>query len=119
MEAETAEVSEKADIGAKVLTQKGFKAAKLELGRHASVEGPIVGKDVEIGPHSRVEDVWADKLQIERGVRVRNIYATKVTAERGLRVDGEILYVDRADLDEHSKLAQEPRRVTQLPPPPL
>src|SRR6266571_3315146 len=107
------------EVGGDLKTVKGAKADKVELGHNSRTSGPIVAREVSIGHGGRVEDVFADTLEMEHGSRARNLYFRQGTLESGVYVEGEVQYTGSIEASSDVRFAIPPSKVTELPKQPL
>lgn len=112
------DAAELAEVGGHVETRRGFQALHLILSRDTRATGPLVAGRLEVGPHARIEDAWAQEAHLEHDARVRNLYADRLELDRDVRCEGDILYLADARVDPTARCAHPPRKVTQLPPAP-
>lgn len=110
--------SDHVEAGASVETEKGVRS-KVFLVGSGSVVGPIVADFVDIGKDVEVEDIYADRLDMDPGSSANSIYAREAKLGSGCRVTGELLYTGRLKLGESVKLQSQPNKVNKLPQPPL
>src|SRR6266567_381448 len=107
------------EVGGDLKTVKGARADKVELGHNSRTSGPIIAREVSIGYGGRVEDVYADTLEMEHGSRARNLYFRQGTLESGVYVEGEVQYTESIEASSDVRFAKPPGKVTELPKPPL
>ncbi len=101
-----------------LITDSGAKAELIEIVRKGRAKGPIMGGSVVIGDMARVQDIFAEDVQLRRGCRARNIYATRICVEPRVRISGEVKYSDMIDTEDYGGFAHEPEKVRKLPGPP-
>jgi predicted acyltransferase (DUF342 family) len=119
IEAEIIVAEDKVEVGGRLRTAKGTKAKTIQLGQRSEVLGVLVGEDVRIGDNARVEDVYADTLEMGERVRARNVYAKDARFESRCRISGEVKYVDRIESEPDVEFAKPPLKTSDLPKPPL
>jgi predicted acyltransferase (DUF342 family) len=74
---------------------------------------------VKIGDNARVEDVYADTVEMGEGVRAGNVYAKNARFESRCRISGEVRYSDRIEAEPDVEFAKPPTKTNDLPKPPL
>lgn len=107
------------EAGGKVEAKRGSRARTFKIGNRGRVIGPVVAEDVKIGPNASAEDVYAGRLELGEDSSARNVYAREVHLKQGCRVTGELLYVERLEMEQNVKTYSEPRKVEKLPEPPI
>src|SRR6266480_2884383 len=107
------------EVGGDLKTIKGTKGDTVELGHGSRASGPIVAREVSVGHGGRVEDVYADTLEMEHGSRARNLYFREGVIEAGVNVEGEVLYTDTIEASPDVRFAKPSAKVNELPKPPL
>src|SRR5438132_1261464 len=110
---------EEGGVGGDLKTIKGTKGDTVELGHGSRASGPIIAREVSVGHGGRVEDVYADTLEMEQGSRARNLYFREGVIEAGVHVEGEVLYTDTIEASPDVKFAKPASKVNDLPKPPL
>ncbi len=105
------------EVGGKVETRRGSKSKTFKIGRNGRVIGLVVAEDVKIGHGASVEDVYAGRLELGAHSSARNVYAREAYLKQGCRVAGELLYVEKLEL-EHAVQVNS-RKVETLPEPPI
>src|SRR5207247_9496333 len=81
--------------------------------------GPIVARIVSVGHGGKVEDVYADKLELEHGSRAGNLYFREGEIEAVVHIEREVLYTDRIASSPDVSFAKQPSIINELPQPPL
>jgi cytoskeletal protein CcmA (bactofilin family) len=119
MEADQIIAQKSIEVGGDLKTIKGAKGDTVELGRGSRASGPIVARAVRIGHGGQVEDVYADKLELEHGSRARNLYFREGVIEADVTVEGEVLYTDIIKVSGNVRFARPGSKVSELPKPPL
>jgi len=119
MEADQIVARKSIEVGGDLKTVKGAKGDSVELGHGSRTMGPIVARIVSVGHGGKVEDVYADKLELEHGSRAGNLYFREGEIEAGVHIEGEVLYTDRIESSPDVRFAKQPSRVNELPKPPL
>src|SRR5438132_770731 len=119
MEADQIIAQKSIEVGGDLKTIKGTKGDTVELGHGSRASGPIVAREVSVGHGGRVEDVYADTLEMEQGSRARNLYFREGVIEAGVHVEGEVLYTDTIEASPDVKFAKPASKVNDLPKPPL
>jgi len=107
-----------AEIGGRVATQEGLKAARVVLQRKSRASGPVVGDSVELEDRARADDVYGQTVDLGEKSEVRRVFAARLRVRSGATVD-EAVYTESADIDPGARLRAPPRRVDALPPFPL
>ena len=107
------------EVGGDLKTIKGTRGDIVELGYGSRASGPIVARKVSVGHGGKVEDVYADTLEMEHGSRARNLYFREGVIEAGVQVEGEVLYTDNIEASPDVKFARPASKVKDLPKPPL
>jgi predicted acyltransferase (DUF342 family) len=79
----------------------------------------LVGGRVKIGDNARVEDVYADTVEMGERVRAGNVYAKDARFESHCRISGEVRYSDRIEAEPDVEFAKPPVKTDDLPKPPL
>ena len=74
---------------------------------------------MKIGDNARVEDVYADTLEMGERARAGNIYAKNVRLDSRCRISGEVKYSDRIETEPDVEFAKPPMKTDDLPKPPL
>ena len=74
---------------------------------------------MKIGDSARVEDVYADTVEMGERVRAGNVYAKDVRLESRCRISGEVKYSDRIEAESDVEFAKPPMKTDELPKPPL
>ena len=100
-------------------TTKGTRAKTIELGHRSEAIGVLVGGRVRIGDNARVEDVYADTLEMGERARAGNVYAKDVRLESRCRISGEVRYTGRIETESDVEFAKPPTKTDELPKPPL
>lgn len=111
--------ADRVGVGGKVETRRGSRVKTFEIGRKGEVVGPIVAESVRIGRGASVEDIYANWLELGEDSSARNVYAREAYLKEGCRITGELLYVDKLELEKNVKTYSEPRKVEKLPEPPI
>ena len=119
MEADLIIARKSVEVGGDLKTIKGTKGDTVELGHGSRASGPIVAREVSVGHGGRVEDVYADTLEMEHGSRARNLYFREGVIEAGVHVEGEVLYTDTIEASPDVKFAKPASKVSYLPKAPL
>src|SRR2546422_395477 len=119
IEADLIEAEDEVEVGGRLRTTKGTKAKTIELGHRSEAIGVLVGGRVKIGDNARVEDVYADTLEMGERARAGNIYAKDVRLESRCRISGEVKYSDRIEAEPDVEFAKPPIKTDDLPKPPL
>src|SRR5213594_952515 len=119
MEADQIVARKSIEVGGDLKTVKGAKGDSVELGHGSRTMGPIVARIVSVGHGGKVEDVYADKLELEHGSRARNLYFRQGVIEAGVTVEGEVLYTDTIEVSGDVRFAKPASKVSELPKPPL
>src|SRR6266487_3944458 len=119
MEADLIIAQKSIEVGGDLKTIKGTKGDTVELGHGSRASGPIVAREVSVGHGGRVEDVYADTLEMEHGSRARNLYFREGVIEAGVNVEGEVLYTDTIEASPDVRFAKPSAKVNELPKPPL
>src|SRR5438309_1677299 len=119
MEADQIIAQKSIEVGGDLKTIKGTKGDTVELGHGSRASGPIVAREVSVGHGGRVEDVYADTLEMEHGSRARNLYFREGVIEAGVNVEGEVLYTDTIEASPDARFAKPSAKVNELPKPPL
>ncbi|NHV98853.1 MAG: hypothetical protein HA496_04305 [Thaumarchaeota archaeon] len=104
-------------VGGKVETRRGCRSKTFEIGRKGRVIGPVVAEYVKIGRDASVEDVYAGRLELLENSSARNVYAREAYLKHGCRVSGELLYVEKLELERLTQINS--RKVEKLPEPPV
>ena len=104
-------------VGGKVETRRGCRSKTFEIGRRGRVIGPVVAEYVKIGHGASVEDVYASRLELGENSSARNVYAGEAYLKQGCRVAGELLYVEKLELEHVAQVNS--RKVEKLPEPPI
>jgi hypothetical protein len=94
------------------------KSERIGVGRKSRVEGPLVGGQVTIQRDGRAEDVFGDRVELERGAEVRRIVANDVRLGRGTAAV-EVLYTRTFEADSSASVRTPAQKVASLPPFPL
>ena len=122
-----------AEVAGQLWTRLGLKAKEVGVGAGSRVNGPIVGESVEVGKGlvgggfwehmstshtlgrmTRVDDVHARDVRIERYSQAKKIYAETVRMQSGSMAD-EVSFTKEADISEGVHLEKSPRKVENLP----
>ena len=103
----------------KIITVKGAKADRIEIGRRGEASGPLVGREVVIQRGAYVEDVWGDRVVLLSGARARNIYAGFLEAEEGSDVTGSILFTGELHAERGCRFTAQPAKAEKLPDRPI
>jgi len=119
MEADQIIAQKTVEVGGDLKTIKGTRGDIVELGHGSQASGPIVARKVSVGHGGKVEDVYADTLEMEHGSRARNLYFREGVIEAGVQVEGEVLYTDNIEASPDVKFARPASKVKDLPKPPL
>jgi len=119
MEADQIIAQKSIEVGGDLKTIKGTKGDTVELGHGSRASGPIVARQVSVGHDGRVEDVYADKLEMEHGSRARNLYFREGVIEAGVHVEGEVLYTETIEASPDARFAKPASKVNDLPKAPL
>src|SRR6266699_2308153 len=119
MEADLIIAQKSIEVGGDLKTIKGTKGDTVELGHGSRASGPIVAREVRVGHGGRVEDVYADTLEMEHGSRARNLYFREGVIEAGVDVEGEVLYTDTIEASPDVRFAKPASKVSDLPKAPL
>jgi hypothetical protein len=107
------------EAGGRVKTSDGLRCRTFEIGRGGIVEGPIVAEEVNVSAGSRAEDIHGGKIIMEERARADNLYGEEIVLMSHCVVRGEVLYTDSIRIGDKVNLSQEPRKVAELPKPPL
>jgi len=107
------------EVGGKVKTERGLKAKVFGIGKGGRIIGPVVAEDLKIGPGANAEDVYAGRLELEENSSAHNVYAREAYLKHGCRVTGELLYVEKLEMEQKVKTYSEPQKVEKLPEPPI
>ncbi|HLY77143.1 MAG TPA: hypothetical protein VKT21_04600 [Thermoplasmata archaeon] len=118
LSAERVVVTDRVEVGDEIRTKSGVRTGSLRLGDRSTVRGPIVAREVTVGEHAEIEDVWAGSLRLRSRARARNVYGDDVEVASGVEIQGETQFV-RSLRGEGARFAQPPRQVSQLPAAPL
>jgi hypothetical protein len=119
MEADQIIAQKSIEVGGDLKTIKGAKGDTVELGHGSKASGPIVAREVRIGHGGQVEDVYADKLELEHGSRARNLYFREGVIEADVTLEGEVLYTNTIKVSGNARFAKPASKVSELPKPPL
>jgi len=119
MEARQIFAEKRIGVGGDLKTIKGAKGDTVELGHGSRAAGPIVAREVRVGHDGKVEDVYADKLELEHGSRARNLYFREGVIEAGVTVEGEVLYTETIKVSGDVRFAKPTSKVSELPKPTL
>jgi predicted acyltransferase (DUF342 family) len=119
IEADLIMAEDEVEVGGRLRTAKGTKAKTIQLGQRSEALGVLVGEHVKIGDNARVEDIYADTLDMGEKVRARNVYAKDARFESRCRISGEVKYVDRIESEPDVEFAKPPVKTDDLPKPPL
>ena len=119
MEADQIIAQKSIEVGGDLKTIKGATGDTVELGHGSRASGPIIAREVRIRHDGKVEDVYADKLELEHGSRARNLYFREGVIEAGVTVEGEVLYTDTIEVSGDVRFAKPASKVGDLPKPPL
>src|SRR5207249_11296312 len=106
MEADQIIAQKSVEVGGDLKTIKGTKGDTVELGHGSRASGPIVAREVSVGHGGRVEDVYADKLEMEHGSRAKNLYFREGVIAAGVNVEGEVLYIDTIERSEERRVGK-------------
>jgi predicted acyltransferase (DUF342 family) len=107
------------EVGGRLRTTKGTKAKTIQLGHRSEAIGVLVGGRVKIGDNARVEDVYADTVEMGERVRAGNIYAKALRLESHCRISGEVKYSDKLEAEPDVEFAKPPIKTEDLPKPTL
>ncbi|MGQ9691241.1 MAG: hypothetical protein ACUVQY_08290 [Thermoproteota archaeon] len=106
-------------VGGKVETRRGSRVKTFEIGKKGRVVGPVVAEDVKISAYASAEGIYANRLELGENSSARNVYAREAFLKRGCRVTGELLYVEKLEMEQNVETYSEPRKVEKLPEPPI
>jgi len=101
-----------------LITTRGGKAARIEVGKRGEVEGPLVGQVIIVKDRSRVEDIHGDDVQVRGGCRTGSIYGRRVRIEGGCDVDS-VQFTESLRADPSVRFRTAPQKTEKLPDPPL
>jgi len=107
------------EVGGKVETKRGSRAKTFEIGRRGRVVGPVVAGIVKISAYASAEDIYADWLELGENSSARNVYTREAYLKQGCRVTGELLYVEKLEMEQNVRTYLEPKKVEKLPEPPI
>jgi len=119
MEADLIIAQKSIEVGGDLKTIKGTKGDTVDLRHGSRASGSIVAREVSVGHGGRVEDVYADTLEMEQDSRARNLYFREGVIEAGVHVEGEVLYTDTIEASPDVKFAKPASKVSYLPKAPL
>ena len=119
MEANQIIAENKVEVGGDLKTIKGAKADYIILGHGSRASGPIIARAVSTGHGCNVEDVYAEKLELDHGSRARSLYFGEGVINSGSHIEGEVLYTESIDASPDVRFAKPPSKVSELPKPPL
>src|SRR5205807_6183715 len=119
IEADLIEAEDEVEVGGRLRTTKGTRAKTIELGHRSEAIGVLVGWRVKIGDNARVEDVYADTVEMGERVRAGNVYAKNARFESRCRISGEVRYSGRIEAEPDVEFAKPPTKRDDLPKPPL
>ena len=58
-------------------------------------------------------------MELRRGCRADNVYAARIDVERGCRIRGEVKYTESLSADRDVDFGRPPEKTEKLPPPPI
>ncbi|HVH14881.1 MAG TPA: hypothetical protein VNA15_04080 [Candidatus Angelobacter sp.] len=119
MEADRIIAQKSVEVGGDLKTIKGTRGDTVELRHGSRASGPIVAREVSVGHGGRVEDVYADKLEMEHGSKARNLYFRVGIIEAGVNVEGEVLYTGSIEASGDVRFGRPASKVGELPKSPL
>ncbi len=102
-------------VGGSIDTVVGVKASYVEIGRRGKVSGPIHANEVLIGERANVEDVYADKITMERKAQTRNLYGQRIRIETGCNILGEVHFTQILESEKGVSYTKPPVKVDKLP----
>src|SRR5436309_14834569 len=117
IEADLIVAEDEVEVGGRLRTTKGTKAKTIQLGQKSEVSGVLVGEHVKIGDNARIEDVYADTLDMGEKVRAGNIYARNARFESRCRISGEVKYIDWIESEPDVVFAKRLEKTGDLPKP--
>lgn len=106
-------------VGGKVETRRGSRTKTFEIGRKGRVIGPVVAEDVKISAYASAEDIYANRLELGEHSSACNVYTREAYLKQGCRIMGELLYVEKLEMEQNVETYSEPRKVEKLPEPPI
>jgi cytoskeletal protein CcmA (bactofilin family) len=87
------------------------------IGKRGEVQGFVEAKSILVGERARADSLYGDEIRVEERGRVKDIYGRSIYLEREVTVEGEVLYTERYQAEDHVLLTTEPRKVDALPSP--
>jgi predicted acyltransferase (DUF342 family) len=111
-------LSGSARIGGLVETAGGLKAAVIELGRGAKCIGPLVGGRIQIEERAHVQDVYCERLVVEKEARLGRLFVESVEIGDSCVVE-TLVYTKELREGTGVVHLSPPQKVENLPPFPL
>jgi len=134
--AERIVASGRAEVGGETWVPHGLMAKDLAVGTGSRVNGPIVADAVEVGVGlqpvglwaqisswrtmgrmTRVDDVYARDVRVDRYSQVKRVYAETIRMQSGSAA-AEVNFTKEADISEGVHLEKPSRKTDSLPIPP-
>jgi cytoskeletal protein CcmA (bactofilin family) len=111
-------VNGSAEVGHRIETSKGMKAASLTLGSGGICRGPIVATKIDLGVAARVEDVYCSSLTADRASKLGKVWADEIHLDDDCFADS-IAYTREMKEGARLRYNSPPQKVDSLPASPI